>query len=430
MKSLIKILVFIAIFSFGAQTKAGITPPMPHASFSFFYDFLSPHGEWIELNDGLLVWRPLHMRSNWTPYAYGTWVWTNNGWYWDSNEEFGEVVYHYGRWYNDDYYGWLWVPDYDWAPAWVQWRYDNDYIGWTPLSPYARFGISTGIYFSSEYSNHFNHWNFVPMNRFCSPYVVNYFIRERIKSRIFGGTKERHHYGYANNSIINHGIEREFIEKRSRTAIIQRDISFREGANANEKLIRSNGRNIEVGIPKAETRTRDYSKVNITRGDRNTTIEVKNINIGTRRSELGRTDAGSGTKERGSSPVETTTRNRLSEADAKKPTTVIIDKSQERIDRGLSKTSRDQKSVKVTEENKSVERGTPVPTVPRIEVKRENQVRETKVERSAPAKEIKREAVRTEKKTVERQKAVNERGTQKETKSGRESERSSERERR
>jgi hypothetical protein len=123
------------------------TKTAPHFSlhdrsthFGFFYSSLQPHGEWIELEDGFYVWKPNHIRRSWRPYLLGRWEWTNHGWYWMSHEPFGWVVFHYGRWYYDDYYGWVWIPGDEWAPAWVEWRYDSDYIGWAPLPPYTHLG--------------------------------------------------------------------------------------------------------------------------------------------------------------------------------------------------------------------------------------------------------------------------------------------------
>ena len=41
-----------------------------------------------------------------------------------SDEPYGWVVYHYGRWVWTDRWGWMWVAGYDWAPpAWVEWCY-------------------------------------------------------------------------------------------------------------------------------------------------------------------------------------------------------------------------------------------------------------------------------------------------------------------
>ena len=33
-----------------------------------------------------------------------------------------------------DSYGWVWVPGYEWGPAWVSWRTGGDYVGWAPLA--------------------------------------------------------------------------------------------------------------------------------------------------------------------------------------------------------------------------------------------------------------------------------------------------------
>jgi hypothetical protein len=56
--------------------------------------------------------------------------------------------------------GWLWVPGYQWAPAWVSWRYGGDAVGWAPLAP----GLSlyvTNFAFVDFW------WTFVPSARFC-----------------------------------------------------------------------------------------------------------------------------------------------------------------------------------------------------------------------------------------------------------------------
>ena len=51
---------------------------------------------------------------------------------------------HYGRWGYDEDYGWFWVPGDTWAPAWVQWRYSDDYVGWAPVGPGPR-GYAYGV---------------------------------------------------------------------------------------------------------------------------------------------------------------------------------------------------------------------------------------------------------------------------------------------
>ena len=70
---------------------------------------------------------------------HGRWVYTEEwGWYWVSDEEeadWGWVAFHYGRWAHDRRLGWFWVPGDEWAPAWVDWRRGDDYVGWAPLPP-------------------------------------------------------------------------------------------------------------------------------------------------------------------------------------------------------------------------------------------------------------------------------------------------------
>ncbi|MCX8011350.1 MAG: hypothetical protein N3A61_09370, partial [Ignavibacteria bacterium] len=100
MKNLIITIAFLigigysSTFASSNASKFGIT-------FGFFYTSLSPYGEWIEFDNGLYGWRPIHVSYGWRPYYMGRWVWTRYGWYWDSYEPFGWATYHYGRWYFD-----------------------------------------------------------------------------------------------------------------------------------------------------------------------------------------------------------------------------------------------------------------------------------------------------------------------------------------
>src|SRR5580658_8069805 len=104
-----------------------------NVSFQTFYDQLSSQGTWIQTNDYGYVWQPTESDPNWRPYTYGHWVNSNDGMLWASDEPFGWATYHYGRWVNLAGYGWVWVPGYTWAPAWVSWRDGGDYCGWAPL---------------------------------------------------------------------------------------------------------------------------------------------------------------------------------------------------------------------------------------------------------------------------------------------------------
>lgn len=133
---------------FAALLALFTTRPMPvraEASFDFFYDTLAPYGEWIEVDSYGMCWRPNDVDRDWAPYADGYWTFTDAGWTWVSYEDFGGIVYHYGRWIFAEDEGWCWVPDYEWGPAWVSWRESDDYIGWAPLPPEARWRRDVGI---------------------------------------------------------------------------------------------------------------------------------------------------------------------------------------------------------------------------------------------------------------------------------------------
>jgi hypothetical protein len=104
-----------------------------------FREALSPYGRWQHHSRWGEVWSVDHVPADWRPYAHGRWVYTDDwGWYWDVGSEeadWGWVTYHYGRWVHDGDLGWIWVPGEDWGPAWVDWRYGDEYVGWAPLPP-------------------------------------------------------------------------------------------------------------------------------------------------------------------------------------------------------------------------------------------------------------------------------------------------------
>ena len=106
-------------------------------SFNLFYQQLQSGGHWFEDPTYGYVWQPEVAGSdeNWRPYSDGHWAYTDRGWTWVSNEEFGWATYHYGRWAYRSDAGWVWVPGSDWAPAWVSWRESDNYVAWAPLPP-------------------------------------------------------------------------------------------------------------------------------------------------------------------------------------------------------------------------------------------------------------------------------------------------------
>ncbi len=106
-------------------------------SVDFFYNNLNSGGSWVEVGDYGYCWQPSVAVSNrdWRPYTDGYWAYTDVGWTWISNEDFGWATYHYGRWARVRDHGWIWVPGREWGPAWVSWRTGGDHVGWAPLPP-------------------------------------------------------------------------------------------------------------------------------------------------------------------------------------------------------------------------------------------------------------------------------------------------------
>jgi hypothetical protein len=108
-----------------------------HAT-SDFYEPLGTYGRWESVGEYGRCWIPGQVDAGWSPYCNGSWVQSDAGWFWASAEPWGWATYHYGRWDSNAQFGWYWVPQTQWAPAWVSWREGGGYIGWAPLNPAGR----------------------------------------------------------------------------------------------------------------------------------------------------------------------------------------------------------------------------------------------------------------------------------------------------
>ena len=224
-------------------------------SFGFFYTSLSSYGEWIDCDYGY-VWRPLHVTHGWKPYMHGRWAWTDYGWYWVSHEPFGWATFHYGRWQYDDYYGWIWIPDNVWGPAWVEWRYDDDYIGWAPLPPHAMFSISLGITFTDHWIAPIHYWNFISCHNFTSTRVADYVQPVERSRRIFGNTRSIRDIRAERDRVINRGVDIDLIERRTNVRINKMDVIPGRRASGDRIVQEANRERIEAFRPRLEGSTR------------------------------------------------------------------------------------------------------------------------------------------------------------------------------
>jgi hypothetical protein len=137
-----------------------------------FYDELAPYGTWVSDPQYGDVWIP-DVAEDFRPYqTQGHWVLTEYGNTWVSEYPWGWATFHYGRWRYDNYYGWEWIPGYEWAPAWVSWRHGGGYYGWAPLTP----GISLSLSFGNSYSVPDSYWAFAPEAYINRPNIYNYYV--------------------------------------------------------------------------------------------------------------------------------------------------------------------------------------------------------------------------------------------------------------
>jgi hypothetical protein len=176
----------------------------PTVDVGLFYDDLAPYGHWIETPRYGWAWAPA-VEPAWRPYAYGRWVQSDLGWTWLSDEPFGWATYHYGRWDLDPAYGWMWIPGDEWAPAWVSWRADDDYIGWAPLPPAYRVRPRFGLRFADA-SLPAESFLFVPQPRFLEPRVVAYALPPGQAKKLFRTSRDFTRYRVVNNLFVNEGV--------------------------------------------------------------------------------------------------------------------------------------------------------------------------------------------------------------------------------
>jgi len=192
-------------------TAGGLTPAMAQIS-EDAQIALEQYGEWRPHPRFGQVWVPRGVPPDWRPYQYGHWVYTDEwGWYWVSDDveaDWGWVAFHYGRWAFERAFGWFWVPGDEWAPAWVNWRYGDDYSGWAPLPPDELI---------DTYEVEPAYWVFVPTRFIAAPRLRTYYVpvyrrsvilREtRIVNRTFGVSGRR--------LAVNPGISPAFVARVS-----------------------------------------------------------------------------------------------------------------------------------------------------------------------------------------------------------------------
>jgi hypothetical protein len=202
--------------------------PAPRVEVGFFYDELSPYGDWVRTRDYGWAWFPRDVHPYWRPYHDGRWVITEYGWTWISYEPFGWATYHYGRWARDPRFGWIWIPGTVWGPAWVSWQYGGGYVGWAPLPPAVSFEIGIGLRlggFDLRLGIRPDYYNFVPERRFLDPRLSSHYLPSARNVTIINNTTNITNYTYIDNRVINQGVDRRRIEQATGTRVVERRVA-------------------------------------------------------------------------------------------------------------------------------------------------------------------------------------------------------------
>jgi hypothetical protein len=195
-------------------------PPPPAPSYGYdvglFYDDLDPYGTWFELAPYGYVWAPASVGRDWRPYTVGRWIYTDYGWTWVSDEDFGWAVFHYGRWVHNRRHGWVWVPGTEWGPAWVAWRAGGGYSGWAPLPPEVGWRVGVGLDLGGvdlDLVIASDAWCFVQ-----DPYILEPRVVVRVEPvvrnvTVVRVTKNVTRYTAVDRRVINKGIDVEHVER-------------------------------------------------------------------------------------------------------------------------------------------------------------------------------------------------------------------------
>ncbi len=181
-----------------------------------FYNDLAPYGEWVYVDGPGWVWSPYGVDADWRPYSYGHWVYTDYGWTWASDEEWGWAAYHYGRWHQAPRYGWVWVPGSEWGPAWVAWHEGDDWVGWAPLPYQVRWQAGIGLdwgHGSVQVSIQTGHWSFVATRHLVEPHVHRHIAPRARNTTYIRVTNHVTNYTYIDNRVVNRSVQVKRVSK-------------------------------------------------------------------------------------------------------------------------------------------------------------------------------------------------------------------------
>lgn len=339
---------------------------------SFFYDYLSPYGMWINNPSYGYVWIPDSPYYGWRPYTYGRWVWTDYGWTWISNFKWGWAPFHYGRWGWDELIGWFWVPDTGWGPAWVSWRTSSLYIGWAPLPPGVLFVRGVGIRTLSV-SLDSSFWIFVEGPHFLQNRLYRYVLPRERNLTIIHYTVHKNDIVFRDQKIVNEGISLDEAQRITKQRITKYEL--RDAARPGESRIRMG--NVEVFKP--AVRSNETAKPKVIRSESEARAQITKSRL-------------RGSEETASSPREAEELDELHKNEVE-----VLKKSQENEINEIQNTYEvEKRRAKSPEEIEKIEKTYKAKIA---------QVKEThKVEKSKIEERHKKEAEKTQKRKIKEKK--------------------------
>jgi hypothetical protein len=249
MKKLLFAFAVIAILLPGAPQAKG-----QDASINFFYDNLSG-GSWIEVGNYGYCWQPDIAASDptWRPYADGYWAYTDDGWTWVSYEDFGWATYHYGRWFQLAEVGWVWVPGYEWGPAWVSWRFGGGYVGWAPLPPDTEV-----VYENRPLIGHLDvefdigpgYYNFVDVRYIGEPVLRSRIVDVTQNVTYINQTVNVTNITYKNKTVYNYGPDLDVVNQYSSRPIQKLKLEEQANVSGGSGFTKVQGNTLVIAAPK------------------------------------------------------------------------------------------------------------------------------------------------------------------------------------
>ncbi|MBI4913177.1 MAG: FecR domain-containing protein [Acidobacteria bacterium] len=168
------------------------------AEIRYYSDDLDDNGEWTEVPEVGWCWRPRISIVDWRPYWRGRWGCYGGGMTWVSDDPWGYVTFHFGRWGWNSGWGWYWIPGRYYSPAWVAWNWNAGYYGWAPLNYWNR-PCSWGY---GAWGGH-HCWNVVQVNHINVVNVHQYVRADRtVIAGFSGGTGATGWNGYRTGPLI------------------------------------------------------------------------------------------------------------------------------------------------------------------------------------------------------------------------------------